>query len=270
VKPRSIRTVATSRGKNGSLPALPWRRDIHKATGRGNVAIWETVLYAPICSYLKNQGYEVKGEVEHCDLVAIRGDEPPLIVELKTKLNLELILQAADRLILTESVYIAFPASAALWRRNWRRVRLLCRRLGIGIMTLDGRAFRVNVRLDPLPYRPIGSQVRRHRLLAEFERRVGDANIGGVTRKPIMTLYRQDALRCVVALADGPLSIADVREASQVTRAGGILQKDHYGWFERVRRGHYRLSQKGVNASIGYANVISELVTPHLQAGERC
>jgi len=241
------------------------RFDIQKAIGRGSVAIKETALYAPVCSYLEKQGYDVKGEVEHCDLVAIRGEEPPVIVELKTQLNLELVLQAADRLMLTESVYIAFPASVPLWRRTWRRVRALCRRLGIGIITLDGPAFRVNVRLDPLPYRPRGNQVRRRRLLAEFEHRVGGANIGGVTREPIMTLYRQDALRCVVALLGGPLSIADVRGSSQVARAGRILQKDHYGWFERIRRGHYQLSLKGVGASKCYANLISELMTSGLQ-----
>jgi len=232
---------------------------IRKATDHGNAAIKETALYPPICTYLRNQGYEVKGEVEHCDVVAKRGTEPPLIVELKTKLNLELVLQAADRLSLTDSVYIAFPAAAPLWRRHWRRTRALCRRLGIGIITLDGHALRVNVRLDPLPYRPRSKHVRLHRLLAEFDHRVGNANVGGDTRQPLMTAYRQDALRCVVALAEGPLSLAEIREISKVDRADRILQKDHYGWFERIRRGHYQLSPKGIDAARRYANIITEL-----------
>jgi len=223
------------------------------------VVIEETALYQPIRAYLEGQGYDVKGEVEHCDLVARRGEEPPLIVELKTRLNLELVLQAADRLRLTESVYIAFPEGAPLWRRQWRRLRALCRRLGIGIITLDGSALRVNVRLDPLPYRPKRHTVRTHRLLAEFKHRVGDMNEGGVTRKPLMTAYRQDALRCAAVLADQPLSLAEIRDASRVLRAGSILQKDHYGWFERIRRGHYRLSPKGVQALRRHAAVIAEL-----------
>ena len=220
----------------------------------------ETELYAPIREYLTCQGYDVKSEVEQCDLVAVRDDEPPLIVELKTRLNLELILQAADRLVFTDSVYVAFPAAAPLWRRNHRRIRALCRRLGIGIITLDGSALRVNVRLDPLPYRPRGNKVRRHRLLAEFEQRVGDPNVGGVTRQPLMTGYRQDTLRCVAALVQGPSGLTGVRQSSQVPRAASILQRNHYGWFERIRRGHYQLSPKGMNAARQYAQDIDELV----------
>ncbi len=229
------------------------------ASDSRNVALREVDLYPPLCAYLTRQGYNVKGEVERCDLVAVRGQEPPLIVELKTRLTLELVLQAADRLSLTESVYVAFPAGASLWRRHFRRVRALCRRLGIGIITLDGSALRVNVRLDPLPYQPRESKVRRHRLLAEFEQRVGDPNVGGVTGQPLMTVYRQDALRCVVALAHGPCALADIRQFSQVPHAARILQKNHYGWFERVRRGHYRLSPKGVIAASHYEQAIKEI-----------
>lgn len=219
----------------------------------------ETDLYAPVCRYLKGQGYEVKAEVKHCDVVAIRGDEPPLIIELKTRLNLELILQAADRLSLSEQVYIAFPASAPLWRRHWRRVRDLCRRLGMGIITLSDKSLQLKVRLDPTPYRPRGSRSRQHRLLAEFEHRVGDHNVGGSTGQKIMTAYRQNALRCATVLADGTQKLADIREQTSLTQAGSILQKDHYGWFERVQRGHYQLTPKGHTALEEYAEVIAQL-----------
>jgi len=219
----------------------------------------ESDLFLPISNYLESQGYEVKAEVEHCDVVGMRGDEPPLIVELKTTLNLELVLQAADRLQLTDSVYIAFPSKAPLWRRHWRRVRTLCRRLGVGIITIEIPSLKVEVRLDPAPYQPRPRQVRSYRLLAEFEHRVGNTNVGGVTRQPLMTAYRQDALRCVVSLAEGPLSVAEIRTHSDVARASSILQKDYYGWFERVSRGYYQLSPKGVEATQLYEDVVSDL-----------
>ena len=57
----------------------------------------------------RTQGYEVKGEVRGCDLVARRGDEPPVIVELKLRFNLALVLQGIDRLALSERVYLAVP-----------------------------------------------------------------------------------------------------------------------------------------------------------------
>ncbi len=104
--------------------------------------------------------------------MARRNAEPLLIVELKTTLNFELILQAVDRLKVSESVYIAFPANAPLWRNKWKRVRALCQRLGIGIITLNIKTLSVKVRLDPLPYKPRGNRQRQIRLLAEYRKHI--------------------------------------------------------------------------------------------------
>ena len=60
----------------------------------------EAALYSPVKQFLERQGYEVKGEVRGCDLVARRGDEPPVIVELKLRFSLPLVLQGIDRLAL--------------------------------------------------------------------------------------------------------------------------------------------------------------------------
>ena len=38
--------------------------------------------YAPVKALLEGQGYVVKREVRGCDVLAVRGDEPPVIVEL--------------------------------------------------------------------------------------------------------------------------------------------------------------------------------------------
>ena len=224
-------------------------------------SVAESDLFAPLEAYLESQGYRVQGEVDHCDLVARRDDEPPVVVELKVRLNLELILQATERFSLTDAVYIAFPSSAALWRRHWRRVRKLCRRLGVGLITLDGDELLVNVRLDPAPYSPRQSKVRGRRLLAEFEHRVGNANTGGVTRTKLVTAYRQDALRLVIALREGPLALKELRQRTGVERAASILQKDHFGWFERVERGVYELSPKGTLAPAEFADAVAKLTT---------
>ena len=48
----------------------------------------ESDLYLPLKRFLEGQGYEVKGEVLDCDVMAVRGDEEPLLVELKLSLNL--------------------------------------------------------------------------------------------------------------------------------------------------------------------------------------
>ncbi len=141
----------------------------------------EADLYAPIKTFLERQGYEVKGEVEDCDVVAVRGDEPPLVVELKLQLNLSLILQAVDRLAVSDCVYVAFRVGkkhSASWRSRGKQVTSLLRRLGLGLLTVSARG-RVEAVLDPGPYRPRVVKQRRERLLREFAERVGDPVAGG-------------------------------------------------------------------------------------------
>jgi hypothetical protein len=91
--------------------------------------------------------------------------------------------------------------------------------------------------------------MRKARLLREFDRRVGDPNTGGAQRQRLVTAYRQDALRLVSHLAAaGPAKAAHVAAATGVVNARRILADDHYGWFERVSTGIYRLSPKGESA----------------------
>ena len=68
----------------------------------------EVELYGPIKGFLEAQGYAVKGEIGPCDIVAVRGDEGPVVVELKESLNLALLLQGVDRLSVSDTVYVAF------------------------------------------------------------------------------------------------------------------------------------------------------------------
>ena len=71
------------------------------------------------------------------------------------------------------------------------------------------------------------------------------ARAGGSVRRPIMTAYRQEALRCAALLEDGPSTLRAIRAGGDVPRAGRILQSDVYGWFERVGRGVYTLTPRG-------------------------
>lgn len=209
----------------------------------------EIDLYAPVKAFLETQGYDVKGEIADCDVVGVRGEEPPVLVELKDSLNLALILQAVDRLRVSSSVYVAFhvgKGKSATWRSKHRQVVSLFRRLGVGILTVSSRG-RVEAVLDPAPYKPRADVRRRKRLLKEFSERVGDPHAGGSASGERFTAYRQDALTCGEALAEsGVLKVSEVRERTGVERAGAIFTDNHYGWFDRVKRGHYELSPKGV------------------------
>ena len=76
---------------------------------RPKLATRETSLYLPVKRFLESLGFEVKGEICSCDLVAIRGEEPPLVVigELKLGFNLELVLQGINRMAACDQVWLA-------------------------------------------------------------------------------------------------------------------------------------------------------------------
>jgi hypothetical protein len=223
--------------------------------GRTSATRREVDLYPAVKGFLEGEGFDVKGEVGGCDVVAVRGDEPPLIVELKLRFTLGLVLQALDRLRVSETVYMAVPAEAI--RR--RGIRPLCRRLGLGLLAIHGPLWRVEVVVEPGAYRPPRDRRREARLVAEHGRRQGDPTPGGATRVPIMTAYRQEALRIAAALGEGPASVAALRERAAAPNAGRILARDAYGWFERVGRGSYRVRDGGTAAAAAPAGAQSSV-----------
>jgi hypothetical protein len=206
----------------------------------------EQDLYPPIKALLERQGYSVKGEVGAADVVARRGGEPPVIVELKLRFSLGLFHQAITRLAITDLVYVAVPRPTGKSARRALKDNLaLCRRLGLGLITVNGDG-RAEVQCDPGPYAPRKSKKRTARLLREFTRLQGDPNAGGATRHGIVTGYRQDALRCAAHLAEnGPTKGAEVACAAKVKLATRLMADNHYGWFERVSTGIYGLTDAG-------------------------
>lgn len=204
----------------------------------------ESDLYAPVKTFLQAQGYAVKSEIGACDVMAIRGDEPPLVVELKTSFSLALIFQGIDRQRLTDTVYLAVPKSSERgWKLRYKDILHLCRRLGLGLLAVDIAAATVEAHLDPAPYAPRKNTQRQTRLLREFARRQGDPNTGGTTGVKRITAYRQEAERLRAHLAEhGPARPADLARALEIPRARAILADNHYGWFTRISRGVYGLA----------------------------
>ncbi|OED50180.1 hypothetical protein AB838_03610 [Rhodobacteraceae bacterium (ex Bugula neritina AB1)] len=219
----------------------------------------EDQLYAPVKALLEDQGYAVKGEVGAADVVAVRGAEPPVIVELKLRFSLSLFHQAIARLSVTDHVYIAVPRPGGRQARRMMKDNLgLCRRLGLGLITVlaDGRA---EVHCDPGAYAPRKSKKKQARLLREFQALRGDPNAGGATRHGIVTAYRQDALVCAAHLAEAGASRGrDVAEATGVARATRLMADNHYGWFERVTTGVYQLTDAGRAGLVHWAESWTE------------
>lgn len=208
----------------------------------------ETSLYLPVKHFLEASGYVIKGEIGGCDLVGLSDGEPSVVVvcELKLTFNLELILQAVDRATICDEVWIAARISAkGRGRESDKRYRDLCRRLGIGMLGVSD-AGDVSIIVSSVSPMPRTNPKRRTRLVGEHRKRAGDPALGGSTKVPIMTAYRQQALAIAAALTAGPLRPRDLKETAAT--AGAILRNNYYGWFEKVEKGVYALTDAGRTA----------------------
>lgn len=210
----------------------------------------EIQLYKPVKRFLEALGYEVKSEIGAADVVAIREGETPVIVELKAGFSLTLLQQAVARQAVTDQVYVAVPRWKG--RSGWRAFKGnvgLCKRLGLGVMTVRLDTSEVQVHHEPAPFRPRKIKRRQTSLMAEFERRQGDPNQGGAVRKGLVTSYRQEALRCATYLAQNGASKGSVvAKEAEVAKATTMMRDNHYGWFTKISIGIYDLTEAGRKA----------------------
>ena len=211
----------------------------------------ETSLYKPVKRFIESLGFEAKGEVCGCDIVAVDRGEPAAVVigELKQTFTLELVLQSVDRMAVCDEVWLAVRASKrGKGREGDARVKKLCRLLGLGLLSVFASG-KVDVLVEPGPWRPRLDAKRRSKIVEEHRKRRGDPALGGSTRRPIMTAYRQQALACAAAMANVPMRPRDLKKVA-TPDAPKILQGNVYGWFVRVERGVYALTPAGKAALV--------------------
>jgi hypothetical protein len=215
--------------------------------------ILEKELYSPIRDFFTQQGFEVRGEVNHCDVCAVK-DEQLVIIELKRNLSVELLVQATQRQKLTDMVYIAVPKPKRLTATSkWKDICHLLRRLELGLILVSfkGKRAFVETVTHPEPFdRAKSMQInkrKKSKLMEEFKGRAKDLNTGGSTGEKLVTAYREDALyiACCMDML-GPLSAKKLRSyGADSKKAYSILYENHYGWFYRVEKGIYELTDKG-------------------------
>ena len=219
---------------------------------KNDAKLYEVDLYDPIKCFFSEQGYDVYGEVNDCDVVAIKEDEL-VIIELKLRLNLDLVMQATKRQRLTDQVYVAIPRPNYSFRsQKWRDICYLMRRLEVGLLVVSFKANEEQVQVihHPAPFDRVKSmqlsKKRRDSLLVEIEGRTGDFNIGGSNKLKIMTAYKENCIHIACCLIHhGPLSPKALREIGTGEKTSRILNKNYEGWFDRVERGIYIISDKG-------------------------
>jgi hypothetical protein len=216
---------------------------------RTHKTISESDLYEPLSEYLANQGYTVRGEVNNCDVVALKGDNL-IIVELKKTLNVTLLTQAVKCQQSCESVYIGIPRPPD--KRKWlyanKTVQLLLKRLELGLIFISPGHKRtpVEIIMHPLPYERHKKHKSRRAIIREIECRSGDFNTGGSCRTKIITAYRENAIQIACYLTQlGPTQPKALRKLGTGDKTLSILRSNFYSWFERVGYGLYTVSTKG-------------------------
>ena len=226
----------------------------------------ESDLYGPVQTYLESLGYEVKGEVKDCDITAMRDGEL-IVVELKRGFTLELVYQAIDRQRIADGVYVAVP----LPKRGYMSSRIkdmqaLCRRLELGLIFVGYTSKgvpQVDVAVHPKEAAvPRRNKKRRLAVIREHEARTGSVNTGGVSRKKILTVYKEQALLTAKLLRDnGPLRAEDVKRLGGPPNTTAILSRNVLGWFAREEAPEgrfylYRVNDKGLEALAQYADIL--------------
>jgi len=206
----------------------------------------ESDMYNPIRKMLTEQGYTVRGEVKGCDIVALK-DDAMIIVEMKLSANLTLIYQAMARQTATDWVFIAIPRPRNVKRGTFPKLKKLVKQLNIGLITVP---------LDsPVPCAeiiiyPEGRASKRNKKAAALKREARGRTIdttGGTTGTKINTAYRERCIRIACLLeAKGEMTAKSLTALGCEGDTYRILYTNAIGWFTRVSKGVYNLSDAGI------------------------
>ncbi|MEK5038440.1 DUF2161 domain-containing phosphodiesterase [Sporosarcina sp. FSL K6-3457] len=213
---------------------------------------YEVDLYQPVKDYFVKEGYEVYGEVNHCDVAAVKESEL-VIIELKLSLTIDLLIQATKRQRLTNQVYVAIPKPKySLRSKKWKDQCHLVRRLELGLIMVafHGDDVHIEVVHQPASFDRQKSMQRSKKkltnLLTEIEGRTGDYNTGGSSQMKILSAYKENCIHIACCLLHhGPLSPRILRQMGTGEKTLTILNKNYDGWFDRIQRGVYAISDKG-------------------------
>lgn len=209
----------------------------------------ESELFHPIKDYFEKLEFEVHGEVNSCDVIALRESEI-IALELKLKFTLKLIYQCLERKKITNDVYAVIETpKGGLFSKDSKKMISLLKRLEIGLFFVSfyESGIKVDKILDPVLI-PIRKNNRKKKLLLkEISERSGSYNIGG-SRGAHISAYKEASIHVAVILSlNGELSAKDIKVIGGPEKTSTILIQNYYGWFTRIRRGVYILEAKGSN-----------------------
>lgn len=214
----------------------------------------EEELYKPVREYLISIGYDVKAEVGNCDVFAMKDDKVA-VVELKKGLTIELLVQATNRQKFADLVYVAIPKPKInSFSKKWKDICNLIKRLQLGLILVSKKynEYSVKIAIEPAPFdikKSINAgKKKRTSLVKEFKGRSLEDNVGGSKGKKLMTAYREHSIKIAEHMMEnGPTTAANLSKFGfEHKKAYSILYKNYYGWFKKLDKGRYELSEAGV------------------------
>ncbi len=209
----------------------------------------ETELYPHVKKWFENNGFTVHAEVKNCDLTAVKDNEL-IIAELKRGLTIELLLQGVARQKSAEKVYIVIQKPSIKYRKL-QDIMYILKKLDLGLLLVDfedcENATVEEALIPGMSFRVNKNSRKRRMILKESQLRATDGNSGGSNQKKLLTLYRERSIFIACCLEKfGTLSVEDLRKlGNSKHKTGTILQANFYGWYDRVKRGWYTLSDEG-------------------------
>lgn len=208
----------------------------------------EKELYPPVRKLFEKRGYKVNAEVKDCDMTAVRDDEF-IIIELKKNLSVALLGQGLKRQKTGADVFVAVPKPKQYSLKKFRSVFSVIKKLELGLIfvSLRGEHSFAEIVFEPKPFNFTRQDKRkRNEIMKEIEGRTIETNTGGVTGTKIITAYTEKCIH-IACMLDmyGEMSAAQVRKRGGADNAYNILSMNVYGWFEKVRRGVFKITEKG-------------------------
>ncbi|MCG8568639.1 MAG: DUF2161 family putative PD-(D/E)XK-type phosphodiesterase [Spirochaetes bacterium] len=220
----------------------------------------ETELFLPIKSYLEAQGYQVNCEVNNCDIVATKKTNM-IIVELKKQFSVQLLIQAIKRQEICDSVYVAIAVAPGKRQPpNLGGILKILRRLELGLILVYFMKTKkkLEVLLHPGEYIRFKKHKKKRAIITEINGRFKEYNLAGMTvREERITAYKQQAIQIASILLE--LKTATPKElvsCGTSKKTQQILSQNYYGWFNKVKRGTYRLHEDGKKILQQYEDLV--------------
>lgn len=226
----------------------------------------EEDMYDLVRDYFQDLGYKVNGEVRSCDVTAMKEDTL-IILELKKSLSMELLIQAVKRQKLGDLTYVCVPKPKNYTKnRKHQDMLYFLKRLSLGLIYCEPDKNFLEVLLHPQEFDMTKSkkmnQRHREQLIKEIDNRRTSLNKGGSRGRKLMTAYREEALKLVWLCAGGDTLTPKEGVAAGVVKAPSILRDNYYGWFQKVARGRYELSEAGRQAMAEYEGALKDIMAP--------